>query len=51
MNTKAKLRPLGGEQDFIEKKSSDLVFKQIWPIFQLDQNIIKTNILVKFLEN
>ena len=49
--TEAKLWPPEGEQGFIEKWPSNLVFDPTWPIFQLDQDIIKTNILVKFFED
>ena len=48
MKTEAKLWPLVGEQGFIEKWPSDLVFNPKWPAFQPDQDIIKTNILIKF---
>ena len=51
MKTETKLWPLQGEQGFIEKWSSDLVSAPTWPIFLLEQDIVKTNILVKFFED
>ena len=51
MRTEAKLCPLDGEQGFIEKWPSDLVFDPTWLTFQLDQDIIKSFILVKFFED
>ena len=48
----AKLWPLEGEQDFNSIWPSDPVFfYPTWPIFELDQDIIKTNTLIKFHEN
>ena len=46
MKIKAKLWILEGEQGFELLWPSDLVFDSTWPIFKLDRDIIKTNILV-----
>ena len=46
MKIKAKLWPLEGGQDFLKIWPSDLVFDLIWPILELDQDIIQTNIQV-----
>ena len=48
MKIEARLWPLEGEQGFKEIWPSDLVFDQTWPILELDQDIIISNILVKF---
>ena len=44
----AKLWPPGCIQGFNKIWPSDLLFYQIWPTFELDRDIIQTNILVKF---
>ena len=46
MKILAKLWPLEGEQGFEQIWTSDIAFNSTWPIFKLDQDIIKTNILV-----
>ena len=50
MKIEEKLWPQEGEQGFIKIQTSDLVFDQTWPNLKPDQDIIKTNILVKFHE-
>ena len=47
----AKLWPLEGEQGFKDIWPSDLVFDLTWPIFELERDIIMSNILVKFHED
>ena len=47
MKIEAKLWPFGSEQGYEEIWPSDLVFDLTWPIFELDRDIIQTNILVK----
>ena len=47
----AKILPLEGEQGFEQIWPSDLVFNSTWLIFELDSDIIKTNILVYFHED
>ena len=49
--TLTQLWPLEGEQGFKGIWLSDLDFDPTWPVFELDQDIIKTNILVKFHED
>ena len=51
MKIEEKLWPQKGEQGFKEILPSDLVFDPIWPKFKLDQDIIKTNILVKIYQD
>ena len=51
MKIEAKLWLLEGEQGFKEIWPSDLIFELTWPIFKLDQDIIRTNILVNFHED
>ena len=48
MKTETKLWPLESEQGLKEIWPSDLVFDPTWPIFKLDLDIIKTNILVEY---
>ena len=47
---KAKLWPLEGEQGFKEIWPSDIVFDPTWPMFEIDRDITKRNILVKFIK-
>ena len=51
MNTEAKLWSIEGAQGFEEIWSSGLVFYLTWSIFELDPDIIMSNILVKFHED
>ena len=47
----AKLWPLEGEQDLTQSDLVTQFFYPTWPIFELDQDIIKTNTLIKVHEN
>ena len=46
-----KMWPLEPTQGFSNIWPSDLVFDQIWPIFELIWDFIKKNILIKFHDN
>ena len=51
MKIEEKLLHPEGENCFKEIWPNDLVFKLAWSIFKPDQDIIKNNFLVKFLED
>jgi len=43
--------PLGYKQECPKIWPGDLVFKPMWPVSELDLDIVKENILTKFHQN